>query len=97
MNVNSKYNIEKDHLSMNLIAPRNKSKVQRFTSEQRFYLLLFLMLTNKFTKKKRGDLALLLLYERWVLCLAKANVPNERSRYLKESFRRKLTNYYAAH
>jgi hypothetical protein len=46
---------------------------------------------------ERGHLALLLLHERGVLCRAKANVPKERSRYLKETSGEKLTSYYAAH
>jgi len=38
---------------------------------------------NKVNKKERGHLALLLLHVGWVEYRAKANVPNQRSRFIE--------------
>ena len=50
--------------------------------EQVVLLSFYLMLTNIFTKKVRGNLALLLLRVGCVVFRAKVNVPNARSRFI---------------
>ena len=74
------------------IGPQTGSRVRRFFSGQLAYLSFYLTLTNKFTKKERGNLALLLLHVCWVVFRAKANVPNKRSRYIEERSRSNLSS-----